>query len=482
MEMHMNHIFARTRRLILTAGVLGASILAVACNTDSLLEVTDPDFIPPENLNNAAGADALRLGAIQRWRLTTGADNTNGNESSWLFGGLLTDEWGTASTFVQNDEVDKRAIGADNSTVTFAFRKLHRVRTAVNQALPKMAEFLPTQTTQIAELLLARAFVEMQLASDFCSGIPFSNAADVDAPIVWGDAISTDSAFTLANATADSALGIISLTATDTQTVNVRNALRVVKARALLGLGPTRLAEAATIAALVPTNHVYNHTFSASVGSNAIWGQPFSGSRYLVGDSVEGNDRSIRVFNAIPFFTLKDPRVPSFYTISASGDTARSQDGQTLSRRLGNSSGTPVYGQFTSVAVTRGIDARLIEAEAQLAAGNAAWLTTLNALRAAQHTIGTHTTPVLAPLADPGTPEARLSLLFREKAMWTFTRGHRLGDMRRLVRYYGLAAEDVYPRGVHYRGGVYGTDVNLPVPQSELNNPNYQGGCDTSAP
>ena len=71
--------------------------------------------------------------------LTTGADNTNGPESTWLFGGLLADEWGTASTFVQNDEVDKRAIGSDNSTVTIAFRKLHRVRTAVNQAHPRMA-------------------------------------------------------------------------------------------------------------------------------------------------------------------------------------------------------------------------------------------------------------------------------------------------------------------------------------------------------
>jgi hypothetical protein len=464
------------------------ALTAGACSTDSLLEVTDPDIVKPEDVQSPAGADAVRIGAIHRWRLTTGADNTNGNESTWLFGGLLTDEWGTASTFVQNDEVDKRAIGFDNSTVTFAFRKLHRVRTAVNQAIPLMAQFRPTETRQIAELLFARAFAEMQLASDFCSGIPFSDAATDDGAIVYGNAITTDSAFRLAIATADSGLAIIGTpAASDTAGLNVLNGLRIIKARALLGLD--RKTEAGALAALVPANHIYNHTFSSTTGQSAIWGQPFGGSRYLVGDSLEGNDRSIRVLNAIPFFTLRDPRVPSFYTLSGTRpDTAKSQDGQTYSRRLGTSSTNPVYNQFTAVAVTRALDARLIEAEVQLAADNPQWLTTLNALRAAPQSIGAITTPVMTPLTDPGVvagpnPDAaREDLLFREKAFWTFTRGHRLGDMRRLIRYYGRQANTVFPEGVHYRGGTYGTDINLPVPQAEQNNPNYSGGCSTTTP
>jgi hypothetical protein len=290
--------------------------------------------------------------------------------------------------------------------------------------------------------------------------------------------VSTDSAFGLAIATADSGIALVT-GATDSASLNVLNGLRIVKARALLGLD--RKAEAGALAAQVPANHGYNHTFSTATGSNAIWGQPFSGSRYLVGDSVDGNDRSIRVFNAIPFFTLKDPRVPSFYTVT-SGDTARSQDGQMFSRRLGTSANAPVYNQFTAVAVTRAIDARLIQAEAQLAAGDPNWITTLNALRAAPQSIGTITTPVMAPLVDPVLPDARVDLLFREKAMWTFTRGHRLGDMRRLIRFYGRAANTVFPEGVHYRGGTFGTDINLPVPQAEQNNPNYTGGCSTTAP
>ena len=86
-----------------------------------------------------------------------------------------------------------------------------------------------------------------------------------------------------------------------------------------------------------------------------------------------------------------------------------------------------------------GIDARLIEAEVQLSTGNVAgWLAALNTLRAgpAQLSQGVRITG-MAPLADPGTAASRLNLQFREKGFWTFARGERLGDFRRLIRQYG---------------------------------------------
>lgn len=479
-----------SRRLLLRAGFVAAVVFAAGCSiTDRLLTAEDPDFVKPEDTDSPAGADALRLGAMTRFRNITGGDNGNGNESTWLFGGLLTDEWGTASTFVQNDQADKRSIGADNSTVTYAFRKLHRVRTAVNQALPLMRKYRETNltdSTRIAELYFARAFAEMQLAADFCNGIPLSNGNTPNGVIVlsdYSDPLTTDSVFKVSIVSADS--GIRYAVNTDTATLNVLRGLRVTKARALLGLNQITAAGALVTPALVPTTFAYNHTFASASGSNAIWGQPFSGRRYLVGDSVEGNARNIRVFNAIPFFSQKDPRLPSAFTIvirSGKPDTTRSQDGLTLSRTYGPSSSTPVYDQFTAVTVASGIDARLIEAEATLFAGNAAgMMTILNTLRATQFTIGTYTTPVMLALTDPGTPSGRVDLLFREKAFWTFSRGQRLGDMRRLVRQYSRAANTVFPEGIHYRGGNYGADVNLPVPQEELNNPKFKGCIDRNA-
>src|SRR5678815_146790 len=90
-------------------------------------------------------------------------------------------------------------------------------------------------------------------------------------------------------------------------------------------------------------------------------------------------------------------------------------------------------------------------------------LSILNALRAAPLQItapsptatGTHpgwTTPVMTPLTDPGNATARVDQLFREKAFWQFGRGHRLGDLRRLIRDYGRAADgsDTFPVGVHF--------------------------------
>jgi hypothetical protein len=119
----------------------------------------------------------------------------------------------------------------------------------------------------------------------------------------------------------------------------------------------------------------------------------------------------------------------------------------------------------------------------------------LNALRATPLQLtapsptasGTHpgwTTPVMAPLTDPGTQAGRVALLFREKAFWQFGRGHRLGDLRRLIRDYGRAADgsDTYPVGIHFQGGNYGADLNLPVTTAEqTGNPNFTSCLDRKA-
>jgi hypothetical protein len=107
----------------------------------------------------------------------------------------------------------------------------------------------------------------------------------------------------------------------------------------------------------------------------------------------------------------------------------------------------------------------MIEAEAQQAAGDpSSAVATLNAART--------TVTGLAPLTDPGTPGAEIDQIFRERAFWFFSTGHRLGDLRRLIRQYQRSADSVFPTGSWHKGGNYGGDVNIPVPQAELNNPN----------
>jgi hypothetical protein len=128
--------------------------------------------------------------------------------------------------------------------------------------------------------------------------------------------------------------------------------------------------------------------------------------------------------------------------------------------------------------VASGVDARLIEAEGFLRANDIPnMMAVLNALRAAPQNLGAFSSPVMA-LAAPVTPTDARALLFREKAFWTFGRGQRLGDLRRLVRQYQLPANQVYPVGKYFKGGDYGNDVTLPVPQAEFNNPNFTGCID----
>ena len=440
--------------------------LAACSAKDNLLEAVDPDVIDPTNINSSEGALALYVGALGRLRQATGGSSvaTGGEGSSWLFGGLLADEWSTSSTFVQNDETDERTIQTSNSTVEGMFRDLARTRTSATQAIKSMKEFRETEVAKIAELYFARAFAEMQMANDFCNGIPLSDGSSEE--IQYDTPRTNAEVFQVSIASADSGLALVE-GATDADGIKVRRSLLVTKARALIGLNRQADAAALVTVAAVPTNFSYEVTYAVPSGVNVLWNQPASSLRYAVGDSVEGNARNLLVKNAIPFLSAKDPRVPARYVIASNGkDTTKSQDGKTFARV------TSIWARLTSVPVVNGLDARLIEAEGKLKAGDiAGMMTIMNALRAVPPKLGETQPTAMAALPLPATQRAAEDLYFREKAFWQFSRGHRLGDMRRLIRQYGRTQDQVFPIGEHFRGGNYGPDVNLPVPQAEENNP-----------
>jgi hypothetical protein len=481
-------------RAITATFALGLATLLGGCDKmkNSLLDAVDPDIIDPSSVQSAAGAVAVRNGALSRLRVAT-ADCTgtcgSGNESSWIFGGLLADEFASSSTFVQNDETDQRQIQLNNSTVTVGLRALYRVRTAANQAIGLLQKYRPSPASDVAEMYFARGFAELQLASDFCNGIPLSDGSGDDVSL--GSPLTVQQVFAVAAASFDSAMTIAS--GSDAASTSINNAARIGKARALLGqASKTNAAAAAALVTNVPTTFRYDVTASLTGGQNNLWGQTTSQLRTIVSDSVQGRSRNVVVKNAIPFLSSHDPRVPAHYKIAANGkDTSVAQDGGSLVI-----SADSLWGQTSAIALAAGLDARLIEAEAALAAGDPAkMISILNTLRAAKIQItassptatATHpgwTVPVMAPLTDPGTQRAREDLLFREMAFWQYGRGFRLGNLRRLIRDYGRAADgsDTFPVGTHPKGGTYGTDVNLPITTDEqTGNPNFQGCIDRKA-
>lgn len=450
---------------------LGAALVAVGCTRDNLLGVQTPDIISPGDLNSPDGAEGLRVGVIRNFKLMTALD-----ESSWFYGGLLVDEWKSADTFTQRNETDQRSVTEENSLVTVAYRYIHRARVEAYQAAGALATFKPTAKGEIAEMYFIKGFAEMQAALDFCSGQPFADLSKGTPDI--GVAISNTDAFNMALTSFDSALAVANTAASsDTIATRVKFSAQVGRGRVLLNLG--RQADALAAVSSVPSNFSFNLTWPGTQGKedNFIWSLTTSARRYTVQDSADRQGGTIP--NSLPFVSAKDPRVPVTNNALSSAIAKLGFDGVTPY------DGELVFPQFNSVVpVANYVDAQLILAEAQLAANNSAWLTTLNALRAGPTNLGNLTITGMAPLTDPGSASARLDLLFRERAFWTFGRGERLGDLRREIRVYGKTAAQVFPGegGVNPRTNAnYGPDVNLPVPQAERNNQNYTGCFDRKA-
>ena len=98
----------------------GFALSACSSITDNLLTAETPGIIPPALTQSAEGALGLANGTLDTFRSITA-----GNESTWLFGGLLGDEWSTSSTFPQNDETDQRHVQENNAQVTGMLYRLY---------------------------------------------------------------------------------------------------------------------------------------------------------------------------------------------------------------------------------------------------------------------------------------------------------------------------------------------------------------------
>lgn len=425
-----------------------AAIGASACSPYDVLDVDSPDIIDPRDVRTAAGADAIRVGALARF-----VQATSGTESLIVLGGLMTDEFVNGDTFIPRQEIDRRIITEDNTFLTTAARNLHRARLSAEQAVRLMDTHLPNAPRwQLAEMHFVQAYLVNLAAESYCDGLVFSRV--VDGVEEFGTPVTAVAAYEQALTHANAGLALI--TGTTANDLRVRHALQVTRGRILMNLN--RPADALTAVNGVPNSFNYRLLHSASTFDNAFWTWNISSRRYSVATN-EGQ-------NGLDFATAGDPRVPVCQTVAGN---AAACGGVAAGRDDGS---RPLYLQRlwpnrdSPYVLLDGMMARMIEAEAQLRDNNpTAMLATLNAARG--------TVTGLLPLTDPGTEAGRVSLLFRERAFWQFGRGHRLGDMRRLVRQYNRPANAVFPTGDwHKAGGNYGTDVNIPVPFAEANNPN----------
>jgi hypothetical protein len=423
--------------------LLGLALgLLTACG---LLDTETPDIIQPGDVETAAGAQSRRLGVLSDWAFIRDGDGTEFVDGEILLTGLMADEFVLSTTPPGEQEIDQRKVAITNVGVDSLFLLMHRARAEAEDAAAALQRLVPDPdtVTGIPEMLAVAGYTYISFGEDFCSGVPFSRV-DGDT-VVFGAPETTAQAFTRAVERFDEALAHPAITE------DVANLAAVGKGRALLNLDLVDEAVAAVAAVPTEFQFVTEHAESPQKLRNAIFSY---GSDFLWSVSdLEGDA-------GLPYRTAEDPRVP-FVDEEDVG-----LDGSTAQFTL-----TKYPDASAPVVVADGIEARLIEAEAQLRASDFGGMTTtLNDLRAGAD-IG------LADLDVPGSATEAEDLLFSERAFWLFATGHRLGDMRRLIRQYGRTEDQVFPTGTYFKGGSYGTDVNLPIPRSEHNNPSAQNGC-----
>jgi starch-binding outer membrane protein, SusD/RagB family len=441
------------RRIAATGAALLSAVVIASCVDSQILEVVDPDVLNVQDYTTAAGSGPLRQGVIQDFTVSFSA-STN-PDSYIVVSGTLADEIRSVDTFDDRLFVNRRVDLEQNPSMLTFYRNLHRARAGASRAINILRTTAPTPRFNIGELYAFRGFSEIFFAELYCSGVPFS--VEDGLTTEFGDPQTTTQILNRAVATFDSALALA-----DTST-RVRFMAAVGKGRALVNLG--RFADAAAAVAAVPTafRMQTQHSQASTRQENSPWNalSP-NASRYTI-VTREGT-------NGLNYLTTPaDPRVP-WATSTRSGFNSAHTN-------------LPVQNKYTRTApvtLADGIEARLIEIEARLQGGTQAdrdaVFASLNALR----TTGTPTVPVIAGAA-PTTQAAAVDLLFQERAFWMWLTGHRLGDLRRLVRQYGRGAESVYPTGDQAPPliGPYGTATTLIIPFEERNNPKFNGCLDS---
>lgn len=446
---------------------LAVAIALPLSGCKGILDVFDPDIVTPESLESDVGLQTFRNGALGEFTVAySGGSQTDG---IIMISGLFTDEWMHSGTFITRFSVETRNIDLDNGTLAGMFRRMQRARVSLETAAASLTDAATGPDDRIGEMYYYTGMLYVAFAENYCSGVPFSlqpDAGDTE----FGNPETRDQMLDRAMARFNSALGASGVSA------DIADAARI-------GIGRTELnrgnyAAAASAVTSVADDFVFwsFHSSNSTSQRNSIYEFNKNGGRWSLGDG-EG-------INGLDFRTAADPRITSEVCAGCAFDKSEQVPGTPA--LTDNWWMTNYQSRDDPVRLATGIEARLIEAEALLAGDPAGWLAMLNALRAQWGTLAGiiegDASGTLPDLAMPATTADREDLHFRERAFWLFSTGHRLGDLRRLVRQYGRGAESVFPTGAYWKPGAnYSTDVNIPIPQDEDNNPNSSGCIDRNA-
>lgn len=435
-----------------------------ACSLDNLVDVEDPEA----GKTLSEGFVRSREGALGLFNTSLVNLKSSVNDISRDVG-IFTDEitvipktadpigW----TKIEGRYEESDGLGYKGVVVGW-YSGLNRSRVTASQTR-QLTRLLNDSTLNftIAGGYALEGYSILLLAENFCSGVPLTKVT-VDGVIEYGHSVSTVDMFKTSISLFDSALAIEH----DSSRYNVL--AKIGKARAYMGLGNYEEAFNAIRSITQADKFELAYTMQVTPGTtssrptNAFWAGRRVAAYHDYYDSQIINNEGI---NGLVWYSNPsaiDPRLP--VTIVRRNGIPQFTDTVRQAKFAGNS----------NFPLARWIEGKLIESEYYLSEGDVRWLESLNEAR---RTVG------LPDTTDPGSVDSRVNLLFRERAYWLYLEGHRLADMRRLVRQYGRSPHVVYPVGRYGRQpssvgmDIYG-DAYVFIPDFDEVKNNYKyDGC-----
>jgi len=451
-----------------------------ACAPSALVDVQSPStVVDPAVIKTASGAIKLRLAALGLVVDAYAGGDGSGNPLGGLIGysGLLTDELMCGDNGGFACFPDRRILSASKEPT---YGAIQQARVAVRLAREALLAYsTPSATAPAAwqgELYALEGYTVLWFAENYCSGIPLTSVP-LNGKQTPTRGFTTQELYARAIALFDSAAVLGADSATYV------NFAKVGKGRALLGLGQFTAADSAV--ATVPTDFVYQ--ISSSYG--ALF--------YFAIEASRNNSGQLRVQdheggNGLVWST--DPRTG---VMAAPSDPSGWLRAVKYNVDESGSIDPTHYNNNSPTRLADGLEARLIQAEAAVARGDATWLTILNDLRnscvgaAPCAPVPGLTVASLPALTDPGDDTSRVNLIMQERAMWLYLTAHREADFRRLARVYHRDQGTLWPTGIYHSpsfpdldirnptidGTQYGSAVVLGPDASEQANNSLYGGC-----
>lgn len=442
-----------------TAWILGATSIISACSLSDIVDVNKPQVgtdIDHDYLDTKAGALGLfnsSMISLQRVVSTTSLDV-----------GLITDEL-TTRPYSASDKATDRMYSADTrlesevvygirGIVAQAYPELHTTRIRAGYAryfLRRQAD--STLNYAISAAYSAEGYAIVMLAENLCSGIPLSESPYGE-KAVYGKAVSTDSLLSIAVAKFDSALAI------SHDSIRILTLAKIGKARALMSL--KRYSDANMAVSGIQPTDAYSLSYTETIVPNAKVTSAFW-------TMASANAQSVTTYKRVEIVNREGVNGLTWYSDPAAIDprlpvTVAGGIFPVVVRQEKYVNGN------VNFKLASWVEAKMIEAEYLLNAGDADWIESINVAR---RTVG------LPDTTAPASADQQVDLLFRERAFWFYAHGTRLSDMRRLVRQYGRDINRVFPSGPYNRHPEiygYGDAVVFVPPAGEFkDNYNYSG-------